>query len=51
MRSYVSPRKFRSLELFLAGIVLVLLVLLGLPVVSGEFRYLAALNPELHHFQ
>lgn len=31
----MSPRKFRSLELGLAGLVLALVVLLGLPVMSG----------------
>ena len=30
----MSPRKFRSLELGLAGLVLALVVLLGLPVIS-----------------
>ncbi len=32
----MSPRKFRSLELGLAGLVLALVVLLGLPVISAE---------------
>lgn len=31
----MSPRKFRSLELGLAALVLALVVLLGLPVISG----------------
>ncbi|MGA1192220.1 MAG: hypothetical protein ACO3XO_08070 [Bdellovibrionota bacterium] len=30
----MSPRKFRSLELVLAGLVLALVMLLGLPVIS-----------------